>query len=244
MAYIISEIGGQFGGSIEVAEQMMLQSKIGGANAVKFQLYSPDFDKSSLNHDGPGDYLSITFEDFKKLKEYADKINIEFFAAVFDSERLRWCLELDLPKIKVSRAMVEEPGLFEKVIKTGKEAILSLNAEQVKQGKPYDAPNVKYLYTVPSYPTMLEQVEMPDFGSSWIDGYSDHTAGLAACVYALSRGAKIIEKHFTVCHSWQKTKEKAHLCSMDMGELQELQGYARSIDILRHKKLYQFDSLT
>lgn len=243
MAFIISEIGGQFGGSMEVAEQMILQSKIGGANAVKFQLYSPDFDKNSLDHDKHGDYLSITFEDFKKLKEYADKINIEFFAAVFDSERLDWCIELDLPKIKVSRAMVEEPGLFEKVIKTGKDAILSLNGEQVKLGKPYEAPNVKYLYTVPSYPAMLEQVEMPDFDNSWIDGYSDHTPGLSACVYALSRGAKIIEKHFTVCHNWQKTKEKAHLCSMDMTELQELQGYARSIDILKHKKLYQFDSL-
>ncbi len=242
MPYIISEIGGQFGGNMHVAEQMILQSKFGGADAVKFQLYSPDFDSSSTNHGEPGDYLSLTFDEVKQLQAYARQLNIEFFAAVFDSERLEWALELNFPKIKVSRAMSEEPGLFEKVIASGKDAILSLNKDQIAQGKPYDAPNIKYLYTEPTYPAMLEQIEMPDFDTSWLDGYSDHTPGLAACVYALSRGAKIIEKHFTVDHSWQKTKEKAQACSMNVEQLQQLQGFSRSIDILKHKKLYQYDS--
>lgn len=242
MAYIISEICGQFGGKIEVAEQMILQSKFGGADAVKVQLYSPDFDSKSLNHDESGDYLSITFVDLKRLKEYADMLHIEFFASVFDEERLEWCLKLKLPKIKVSHAMSEKPGLFEKVLKSGTQAILTLNEEQIMAGKPYDNQNIIYLYTVPNYPGILEQVNMPDFGNSWLSGYSDHTPGLAACVYALSRGARVIEKHFTLNHGWQKTKEKAHLCSMNVNELQQLQGLARSIDILRNKKLFQFDS--
>ena len=28
------------------------------------------------------------------------------------------------------------------------------------------------------------------------DGYSDHTLGIEMCLIAISRGAKIIEKHF------------------------------------------------
>ena len=35
--FIISEIFPQHGGSLEVAEQMILQSKMGGADAVKVQ---------------------------------------------------------------------------------------------------------------------------------------------------------------------------------------------------------------
>ena len=37
--YIISELCGQWGGSIKRAEQMILQSKVGGADAVKVQLW-------------------------------------------------------------------------------------------------------------------------------------------------------------------------------------------------------------
>ena len=29
-----------------------------------------------------------------------------------------------------------------------------------------------------------------------IIGYSDHTIGISACLYAVSKGAKILEKHF------------------------------------------------
>jgi len=35
MTYIISELCGQWGGSVRRAEQMILQSKMGGADAVK-----------------------------------------------------------------------------------------------------------------------------------------------------------------------------------------------------------------
>ena len=38
--FIISEISPQFSGKVEVAEQMILQSKLAGANAIKVQLYT------------------------------------------------------------------------------------------------------------------------------------------------------------------------------------------------------------
>ena len=37
--YIIAELCGQWGGSIRRAEQMILQCKMGGADAVKVQLW-------------------------------------------------------------------------------------------------------------------------------------------------------------------------------------------------------------
>ena len=38
--FIISEISPQFGGRVEEAEQMILQSKMAGADAIKVQLYT------------------------------------------------------------------------------------------------------------------------------------------------------------------------------------------------------------
>ena len=35
------------------------------------------------------------------------------------------------------------------------------------------------------------------FSSEKFYGYSDHTIGIDACLIAISRGAKMIEKHFT-----------------------------------------------
>ena len=40
--FIISEISPQFGGKTEVAEQMILQSKSAGADAIKVQLYTEE----------------------------------------------------------------------------------------------------------------------------------------------------------------------------------------------------------
>ena len=56
MAYIISELCGQWGGSISRAKQMIDQSKDGGANAVKVQLWDtykmPGYNRQKgISHD-------------------------------------------------------------------------------------------------------------------------------------------------------------------------------------------------
>ena len=89
--FIISEISPQFGPDLEVAEQMILQSKLGGANAVKLQLYPAElFTKE------PDSYVKsreLTFESFKRLKKYADVLGIALFATAFTEDRLAWCQE-------------------------------------------------------------------------------------------------------------------------------------------------------
>ena len=37
-----------------------------------------------------------------------------------------------------------------------------------------------------------------NFNNSYYDGYSDHSIGIETCLIAIARGAKIIEKHFTL----------------------------------------------
>lgn len=246
MSYIISELHGQYGGKIEVAEQMILQSKFGGADAAKVQLYSPDFDSKSLNGDKPGDYLSLTFDELKHLQEYAATLHIDFFASFFDEERLEWCLKLNFPILKIANwVSVNKRDLAKKSIDSGKPVIMSVNNDIItKEGKPFDAPNVHYLYTESLYPGMVEELHMPDFKNSFVEGFSDPTAGITAVAYALAHGAKIIEKHFTLDYSWQKTKEKAHFAAMDVDQLRQIKSLARGFDVLENKKVFQFESYT
>lgn len=246
MAFIISELHGQYGGKLAAAEQMILQSKFGGADAAKVQLYSPDFDPKSLNGDKPGDFLSLTFGELKGLKEYADMLHIDFFASFFDEERLEWCLKLDFPILKIANwVSVNKRDLAAKAIATGKPVIMSINNDIItKEGKPFDAPNVHYLYTESLYPGMVEELKMPDFQNSFVEGFSDPTADITAVVYALAHGAKIIEKHFTLDYGWQKTKEKAHFAAMNVDQLRQITGLARGMDILANKKVFQFESYT
>ena len=45
-----------------------------------------------------------------------------------------------------------------------------------------------YLYCVSKYPTMLSEIEMSNFNDSFFLGFSDHTVGVSAAIYAISKG--------------------------------------------------------
>ena len=101
----------------------------------------------------------------------------------------------------------------------------------VSKIKKYD--HASYLYCVVKYPARVDEFSMPDFGSSIFDSISDHTPGNACALYASAHGAKILEKHFTLRHSWQNATEQAHLGSMDRHDLEMLKNTTHEFDIIR-----------
>ena len=101
--YIISELCGQWGGSVERAEQMILQSKMGGASAVKVQLY--DTYRMPGENRERWEYLSMTRDQFTRLKEYSDSLNIDFFASAFHADRFSWLLESDIRINKIASSL-------------------------------------------------------------------------------------------------------------------------------------------
>ena len=75
---------------------------------------------------------------------------------------------------------------------------------------PFQNKNAIYFYCVSNYPTDLSEINMPDFKNSFFKGYSDHTIGLSACQYAISKGANFIEKHFTTNKALAIQKSSIH----------------------------------
>lgn len=228
--FIISEIHPQHGGDLGNATTMILQSKMAGADTVKIQLY----DAEHIWGDQERSYQEISKDQLKDLKAYSDSMGIGLFASVFDTERLDWCEELGFPYYKIASRSVIDENLCRAIIATGKPVFISLGMyDWQTKGWPYKGDNLIYFYCVSKYPTLLHEIEMPEFALGSFLGYSDHTIGIAACLFAVSRGARYIEKHFTLNKGRQGFTEQAHACSMDFDDLRRLRELTDSLSILR-----------
>ena len=169
--FIISEISPQFSGKVEVAEQMILQSKLAGADAIKVQLYT------ETQFGSERAYLSMSYSDLERLKIFADNLNIPLFATPFTLDKLEWCLNLNLTYLKVAARMhLESPDLVKEIMKQNIPTFVSIPSNLDPNSlQKYD--HATYLYCVVKYPTRVDEFSMPDFNNSCFEGISDHTLG-------------------------------------------------------------------
>lgn len=230
---IISEIHPQFMGSKDEIKRMILQSKLSGADYVKVQLYN----SQKLFGNKVREFLEINFNELKELKSFSDDIGIKIFASIFDEEKIEWCEKLNFELYKIASRTVLDKKLCKKIISTKKKIIVSLGMYNYqKKGIPFDDKNIKYLYCVSNYPTNYNDIKMPNFDKSFFSGFSDHSVGIGACLFAVSRGAEYLEKHFSNNKSMNVNTQMAHICSMDSNELSLLRKYADDLTLLRSFK--------
>lgn len=229
MTYIISEICGQWGGSVRKAEQMILQSKMMGADAVKVQLF--DTYKMPGENRQLWEYLSMKKDTFFRLADYCEKLHIDFFASAFDEERFSWIKERNLSYNKIASSLIEfKPELCKEMLDYGMKTFFSLGKWN-KDELPFQHENVIYFHCISKYPHTFEEAieSMPQSFNGKISGYSDHVIGIDATKEAVRRGAKYIEKHFTLDKSLQSKTEGAHSCSMDIEDLRNLRKFCDSL---------------
>ena len=224
--YIISELCGQWGGSVRRAEQMILQSKLAGADAVKVQLWDtyrmPGSDRELWEH------LSMSRDQFLGLKEFADRLNIDFFASPFHRDRFNWITAAGIKINKIASSMLEWDIEFcQDMVGDGMLTYCSLGKWDNRLVYPFKNSNVKYFHCVAKYPHSEEEaIElMPEKFDDVLVGYSDHSIGIDACKEAVRRGATVIEKHFTTNKKLQCKTESAHVCSMTMNDLRNLRDF-------------------
>ena len=129
------------------------------------------------------------------------------------------------------------PGASQ-IIETGKTVFISLGMyDYKKKGIPFKNKNIVYFYCVSKYPTKLEELSMPNFENNKIfKGFSDHTIGIGACIYAVAKGATYLEKHFSNNKSLGIDTQMAHVCSMDQNDLTKLREYCDTISLIKSNK--------
>lgn len=226
--FIIAEISANHLGSLDRAFDLIEAAHQAGADAVKFQAYSPDtitvncsdpqFVVSNPLWEGRTLYDLYTeaqtpFDWFPKLWAKAESVGILPFASVFDETALAMLEELNPAVYKVASCELVDTPLIRKMAETGKAMILSTGMASLEEIEDAVAAvrsvgnnNTAVLHCVSGYPTPAGEanlVTIPDLASrlSCSVGLSDHTLGTDVSTAAIALGAMVIEKHMTMRRS-------------------------------------------
>lgn len=188
-----AEIGLNYESNVDLAAEMILQSRKAGADIAKFQLGW---------RGAPGEINHLKPEDLAKLKSWADYCGIELMVSIFTEEAWVMAQDFGFPRYKIaSRTVIDQPKLCEAILGAGKETFVSLGMWSKKEF-PFGKPNEKlrYVYCQSKYPTEPKDFKtFPErFSSEGYFGYSDHFLGIEGCLMAVARGARYVEKHFTL----------------------------------------------
>jgi N,N'-diacetyllegionaminate synthase len=216
----IAEIGMNHNGNLDLAFELIKQAKLSGADIAKFQLGW---------RDGEGEINQIGLRELEQLRDWCDYFDIEFMVSVITDEAFNLAKKINLKRYKIaSRTVKDNIQLVEKVINEGKNTIISLGMWN-GDGLPIMNKNIDYLWCKSKYPaTPWDLINMPkDFSNSPYTGYSDHSMGIEIPLIAISRGASIIEKHFTLDRS--DTTIRDHALSATPDEFRTLTALGRNI---------------
>ncbi len=224
--YIIAEMSANHNQDYDQAVKIIHAAKACGADAVKLQTYTPDTmtiqsDKdffqinSGTIWDGQSLYdlykKAYTPWDWQpKLKDIADQIGIDLFSSPFDSTAVDFLEKIDVPAYKVASLELVDLPLIDLIAKTGKPLIMSTGMaslseidEAMQTARNAGADEIALLKCVSAYPAPAEEMNLrtiPHLAETFnvTAGLSDHTLGITVPTAAVTLGASIIEKHFTL----------------------------------------------
>lgn len=202
--------------------------------AVK-RLKKSDF-KDSTN--GDQKYaLEFTIDEYKELKEYANKKGLHLFASPWDERSVDDLEVIGVPCYKIASASLTDHELLRKVRKTGKPVILSTGMstteEVVEAVKVLGTNDLILLHTVSTYPAHERHINLQliprlrAFFPTVPIGYSGHEAGLAVSIAATILGAHVIERHVTLDRNMYGSDQKA---SIEPRELKQLVKDIRDVE--------------
>ncbi len=253
--FVIAEIGNNHEGDFEVAKDLIKAASSAGADAVKFQTIIPEnfvsiSNKSRINQLKK---FQLDPQEIKKLAEYSASKNIIFFSTPFDIQSAIFLNNLQ-NIFKISSGDNNFIPLINKVFQFNKPTIVSTGLADIKSLKKvykiWSDFNKKFelafLHCVSSYPVPDKEANVTaikhlseEFSDVKI-GYSDHTLGIDACLLAVSLGAKIIEKHFTLDKNFSDFRD--HHLSADPKELQLLVKKIRRYETLMGDGIKKIES--
>ncbi|HOY68969.1 MAG TPA: N-acetylneuraminate synthase family protein [Candidatus Ozemobacteraceae bacterium] len=214
---------------MNLAVELIHAAKESGADAAKFQLYSAPalFPKEGNPWYEYNCKTELSRDQVFLLANVCRKAGIEFLASAFDEERIGWLEEAGVRRHKVASRSIKDEKLLRAFAATGKPLLVSLG---MWDGRDFPTiptkGNVDFLYCVSLYPTPLEAVKLSTVDFSKYVGFSDHTVGIAAAMAAFSRGARIVEKHFTLD---KKAYGPDHEGSMVPSELKSLDEFRKNL---------------
>lgn len=212
----IAEIGMNHNGNFGLIPELIRQASQSGANYAKFQLGWRD-KADEIN--------SLGKEEVEYICKYCDFFSIKPLFSVFHADALDLLLSTSYDKsaIKVaSRTLANDPDLVRKIALFFRRLFISTGMVERSFIPDLAISNAEYLWCVSEYPLHPFNInDFPDeFTSGTFCGLSDHTQGPGLAMIAASRGARIIERHFTLDKS--NTTIRDHALSSTPDEFRDL----------------------
>ncbi len=222
--FIIAELSANHNQNKQIAIDTIIAAKKAGADAIKFQTYTPD----TLTIDCDNEYFKIghgtlwdgktlyslyqeaytPWEWHQELFEVAKANDLVCFSSPFDKTAVDFLENLNVPAYKIASFEIQDIPLIKYAASKGKPIIISTGIATLEDielavatCKSVGNNDIILLKCTSSYPAPLDLANL----KTMVDlkarfnvnvGLSDHTMGNIAPIVATALGGKVIEKHF------------------------------------------------
>jgi N-acetylneuraminate synthase len=284
--YMIAEMSANHGGDFEQAVKIIHAASDAGADAIKLQTYKPDTMTIDCRKDEfvvgkgtlwEGHSLYELYEEaytpwewHPELKRIAENIGLHLFSSPFDSTAVDFLETINVPAYKVASFELVDIPLLRRIGATRKPVIMSTgmaNISEIEEAvttlRRAGSQEIAILKCTSAYPAPAEEMNLRTIPSlsevfGCPVGLSDHTLGIAVSVAAVSLGACIIEKHFTLSrsmlgpdsafslepHEFKQMVDSVRMVDKAMGSVsykpskqeEKMRAYRRSLYVVRDMK--------
>lgn len=228
--YIIAEMSGNHNHSLERALAIVDAAAEAGVDALKLQTYTADTMTIDKN-DGEflisdpdslwyGESLYSLYQKaytpwewHKPIFDRCRERGIMGFSTPFDFTAVDFLEELGCPIYKIASFENIDLPLIKRVAQTGKPMIVSTGmasvgelqelVDTVRKNGCSDLTLLKCTSSYPATPEGTNLLTIPHMKELFKCnvGLSDHTLGIGAAVASMALGARVVEKHFTLCRA-------------------------------------------
>lgn len=221
--YVIAEAGLNHNGSMDIAKKLIDLAALAGADCVKFQKRTVDklavketldatdnrFPAFGKTYREIREHLEFSFEEYQELKNYTESKGLDFLSTAFDTDAVDFLEKLGVSAYKLASHSLTNQELLNYLARLKKPVILSTGMADLGEidtavgiFKKHDCP-LYLLHCVSAYPTPLHECNLKMMNTlndryQTAVGYSGHELGYLPTLVAVSMGATIIERHYTI----------------------------------------------
>tara|TARA_B100000989_G_scaffold233385_2_gene180180 strand:+ start:9526 stop:10317 length:792 start_codon:yes stop_codon:yes gene_type:complete len=244
---LIAEIGFNFLGDINLCFKMIDLAKKNKVDAVKFQIWDT---KHLVNGEWDSDgrreiyeKAQLSSDKYIQILNYCNNLQIICFASTPTIRDAKNLLSISNKIIKIPSMESHNHDLIDFSLNNFEKVFVSTGAlkenELMSLTKYKDQENFYIFHCVSSYPLDLKNFNIGKFfylkNNFKNFGYSGHYDGIDDAIFAISNGAKLIEKHFTIDKNLPGRDNKFALLPNDFSKIKDFQN--------SYNKICKLDSL-
>ena len=241
--FIISEIGINHNGDVDIAKKMILASKEAGADAVKFQkrtvelvyskeqLAKPRISPFGSTEKEQKEGLEFNEKDYDEINKYCAEQEIIWFASAWDLNSLKFLDRYDLKYNKVTSAMIIDESFLNEVAKRKKYTFISTGMSDFemidkavdifrKNNCPFELMHCISAYPFENEIANLNMIKILKEKYKCNVGYSGHEkSGKLISIASVCLGSSSLERHFTLDRTMYGSDQAASITPIGLKSL-------------------------